>query len=970
MFLSTSNGFMEKNSFGSPGGRGSSVKGVELSSEDSYDVRRQKLARIILDSMYQFLGLLDIDGNVIEINQAALDGAGIALSEVVGKPFWEARWWALSEATKDRVRSMVAEAATGSFVRCDIEIYGESRGRRTIVVDFSLTPIFDDSGQVAFLLPEGRNISEKIAIEAELTRRNNEVHAALEKLREIDGFKTKFFSNVSHELRTPLTLILGPVNQLLHSSNEFSERDQFRLQTIKRNAQALLQQVNDLLDLARIDAGEMPLVYVCADIVGLVREVAESFEAAAEERGINLTFAGEEELYVDIDRAKFVRVITNLLSNAFKFTPHGGRIRCSFDRQPGERVLLSVQDSGRGVPDHLKRAIFDRYAQGTDELSSKGSGLGLNIVKEFVELHRGTITLLDAPQHGALFQVELPLRAPSGAYVRARDTGSTTSIDPVELPTHFEPPPQPEKLGKPLIVVAEDNPDLRQFLYDVLADDYRVLLAENGELALQLVCSSAPDLVITDLMMPEMDGERFVHELRKFQTSHIPVLVLSARADNALRETLLEDFVQDYLTKPFSPQELRARVRNLIAVKRTVDILQKELNSQASDISELTNGLIESRKSLQEGMRALQISERRWLGFYENTAVGIALIDADGKIMKANPALQQMLGYSQAEILHVSLVEISEASERATTRDNVYSLLEGRRGSYQLEKRYERRDGSFLWAKVCASVIPVVDREGPRIAVIVEDLSAQKNAEDALAKTQADLARVSRLTTMGELVASIAHEVNQPLAAIVTNSHAALRWLEREEPDYQEVVAALQRVHRDAAHAGNVITRIRGFLKKEGLKRERVNIPVMIDALVQMLQRILNQASVQIDVNIPPRLPVLWGDQVQLQQVILNLLVNAIDALRSHEGKRRIVVAVREDPACGLLFSVQDSGPGVPVEMITAIFEPFHSTKSDGLGMGLAISKSIVEHHGGTLWLDASYTEGSRFAFCIPVNAR
>lgn len=945
------------------------MKGVALSEGDSRDVRRQKLARIILDSMYQFLGLLDVHGNVIEINQAALDGAGVSLDQVVGKPFWEARWWALSETTRQRVRSMVAEAATGRFVRCDMEIYGESHGSRTIVVDFSLTPIFDDDGRVAFLLPEGRNISEKIAIEAELTRRNDEVQAALEKLRKIDGFKTKFFANVSHELRTPLTLILGPVNQLLQASGGIAEREHFRLATIKRNAQALLQQVNDLLDLARIDAGEMPLVYVCADIVSLVRDVAGGFEAAAEERGIALSFTGEEELYADIDRAKMVRVVTNLLSNAFKFTPPGGRIRCSFDRLPGERVLLSVQDSGPGVPDSLKGSIFDRYAQGADELSAMGSGLGLNIVKEFVALHHGTISLLDAPEHGALFQVELPLRAPPGAFVRARDSGWMPALETVEVPRQGELPQLPEKAGNPRIVVAEDNPDLRQFLYDVLADDYQVTLAENGGLALAMVCADPPDLIITDLMMPEMDGERFIHELRGRQISHIPVLVLSARADDVLRETLLEGFVQDYLTKPFSPQELRARVRNLITVKRTVDILQKELNSQASDISELTSGLIASRKSLLEGMRALQISERRWQGFYENTAVGIALVDADGQIMKANPALQQMLGYGDQEITGVSLVDITEASERATTRDNVYGLLEGRRGSYQLQKHYQRKDGSYLWAKVCASVIPVVDREGPRIAVIVEDLTAQKRAEDALAKTQADLARVSRLTTMGELVASIAHEVNQPLAAIVTNSHAALRWLEREEPDTQEVVAALQRVHRDAVHAGDVIRRIRGFLKKEGMKRQIVDVPGMIDALIQMLRRVLDEAAVHVDLRLPAELPRLMGDQVQLQQVLLNLLVNAIDALRSQQAEeRRIVVEVCEDSSCGLRFSVEDSGPGVPEGTAATVFEPFHSTKSDGLGMGLAISRSIVENHGGTLRLEASSPAGARFAFCIPVT--
>lgn len=286
-----------------------------------------------------------------------------------------------------------------------------------------------------------------------------------------------------------------------------------------------------------------------------------------------------------------------------------------------------------------------------------------------------------------------------------------------------------------------------------------------------------------------------------------------------------------------------------------------------------------------------------------------------------------------------------------------------------MQKRYERKDGSYLWAKVCSSVIPVVDREGPRIAVTVEDLSAQKAAEEALAKMQADLARVSRLTTMGELVASIAHEVNQPLAAIVANSHAALRWLERPEPNIQEVVAALQRAHRDATHAGNVIKRIRSFLKKEALKQERLDIPGMIDALLQMLQRVLLQHAITVKVRIAPSLPEQMGDQVQLQQVILNLLVNAIDAMRCDTLRtRRILIDVRAESSCGVLFSVTDTGPGIPESIKSAIFEPFHSTKSDGLGMGLAISRSIVDSHGGSLWLDETSPEGARFAFCLPVR--
>lgn len=948
-----------------------SVKGVALAADDSIEVRRQKLARIILDAMYQFLGLLDIDGTVLEINRAALEGAGIALDDVIGKPFWEARWWAISEESRNRVRRMVAQARTGEFVRCDIEIYGDAHGERTIFVDFSLTPIRNDAGEVAFLLPEGRNITEKIAIEAELTRKNGELQLALEKLREIDGFKTKFFANVSHELRTPLALILGPVDQLLkESAGGLGERERFRLQTIKRNAQSLLHQVNDLLDLARIDARQMPLAYVCANVVPLLREVAASFAAAAEERSIALLIEGADELYADIDRAKFVQVLVNLLSNAFKFTPAGGRISCSIKRVANRRFLLSVQDNGPGVPPPMKEQIFDRFAQGQGGFSGSGSGLGLNIVKEFVELHSGTVVVIDAPGGGAIFQVEMPMRAPKGVFVR--ETGEGVAVVPQRDSNFAEPAlhaVSPYKAGNPRLLVVEDNPDLRHFLHDVLIDDYNVTLAANGAEALALALDEAPDLIITDLMMPHFDGEQFVRELRASgRFPNLPVLVLSARADDALRETLLDELVQDYLTKPFSPQELRARVRNLVTVKRSVDILQRELNSQASDMGELTAGLVASRKSLQDGLVALQISERRWQGLYRNTAVGIALADRDGRILKANPALQQMLGYSETDIVGVSFIELTEESQRAMTMRSVHGLFDGSIDNYHVQKRYEKRDGSFLWANVSVSLIPAVDQEGPRLAVIVEDVTSRRQAETSLAKTQSELARVSRFTTMGELVASIAHEVNQPLSAIVTNSQAALRWMTREKPDYREVMAALNRVNRDANLAGGVISRIRNFLSI-GAKRERLEAQHIIDDLLLMLQAMLVDAGVKVEVDIGPALPVLLADPVQLQQVLLNLVVNAVDALREQaDGNRRIRIAVSGRSGEGVVFSVSDTGPGIRPEVADKIFEALFSTKSDGLGMGLAISRSIIENHGGRLRLEASPEGGANFVFNIPVS--
>ncbi len=953
--------------------RRTSVRGVVIEAGDARDVRRQKMARIILDSMYQFLGLLDLDGTVLEINQAALNGAGVGLEDVIGRPFWEARWWEVSEEVRQRVREMIATARTGQFVRCDFEVFGDLQGSRTIVIDFSLTPILDDEGEVAFLLPEGRNITEKIAGNAELSRKNSELQGALERLKELDGYKTRFFANVSHELRTPLALILGPVDQLIKDGTGLGERERFRLAAIQRNARSLLQQVNNLLDLARIDADRMPMAYVNADLVALVREIAAGFEAAAEDRHISLGLRGEDELYAEVDRAKFVRVMANLLSNAFKFTPAGGRIACQVESVPGGRVLIGVQDTGPGVPDAMKAHIFDRFTQGRDDPGAGGSGLGLNIVKEFVDLHRGTVVVMDAPGGGALFQVELPARAPEGAFVRSGGGKDMPALAEGAFPLAPDlPRPAAEVFhpGKPKVLVAEDNPDLRLFLYDVLSDEYNVILREDGEAAFQAAIADPPDLIITDLMMPRWGGERFVRALSERRDfPNVPVLVLSARADDALRENLLEHLVQDYLTKPFSAQELRARARNLVTVKRTVDILQRELNSQASDILELTAGLVASRKSLQRSFAALQVSDRRWQGLYENTAVGIALADRDGKILSANPALQRMLGYARDEIVGVSLIELTAPCERGLTERNVHGLFDGDFPSYTVQKRYEKKEGGYLWANVSASRIPAMDEDGPMLAVIVEDITARMEAERSLAATRAELTRVARFTAMGELVASIAHEINQPLAAVITNSQAALRWLSHDEPNLVEVAAALQRANRDASLAGAVISRIRGFLRAGQIRRAPVDLARMLDEVLQMLQLMLTEAGVDPCVRLPDPPPRLIADAVQLQQVLINLIVNAVDAMREQSERARLLqIDVVADPAGGLRFSVRDNGPGVAAGSDARMFEAFFSSKPDGLGMGLAISRSIVENHGGRLWLARDGGPGACFEFTIPDN--
>ena len=346
--------------------------------------------------------------------------------------------------------------------------------------------------------------------------------------------------------------------------------------------------------------------------------------------------------------------------------------------------------------------------------------------------------------------------------------------------------------------------------------------------------------------------------------------------------------------------------------------------------------------------------------------MGIALADRDGRILSANPALQRMLGYGKGEIVGVSLVDITEESQRLMTGRNVQGLFDGALPGYQIQKRYEKKAGGYLWANVSASRIPAVDQDGPMLAVIVEDITAKKEGEQSLAATRSELARVSRFTTMGELVASIAHEVNQPLAAVITNSAAALRWLALEKPNYEEVVAALHRVSRDATLAGGVISRIRKFLRAGEIKQEWIAVPKLLDELLLMLHTVLLDAGVQVELRIPPDLPKIFADNVQLQQVILNLVINAVDAMREMPGKRLLTLEVKEDATDGAVFSVQDCGPGVPPQAQEKLFDAFFSTKEDGLGMGLAISRTIVENHGGRLWLDAAVESGARFVFNIP----
>ena len=372
---------------------------------------------------------------------------------------------------------------------------------------------------------------------------------------------------------------------------------------------------------------------------------------------------------------------------------------------------------------------------------------------------------------------------------------------------------------------------------------------------------------------------------------------------------------------------------------------------------------ITDRKRAEAALRA---SEERWRAMFEIAPVGITTIDFERRrYLTANESFQRMTGYTEAELRDLTTLEITHEDDRAAMQERIDS---GSVGVLQ-RKRYRRKDGEVVWADVTAFVVPATDGTPAfRVAVIV-DITERKRAEEALQQAQADLARLNRVMLLGEMTASIAHEVNQPIAATVTNAHAGLRWLGAQPPDLEEARQALGRIVRDGSRAGEVIDRIRALVKKVPPRRELLDINEAIREVIALTQTDMQRNGVRLQTRLPGNLPLVPADRVQLQQVIMNLIVNAIEAMNSVDDRPlELTVGSGKEDANALFVEVQDTGPGIGPADFDRLFQSFYTTKPGGIGMGLAISRSIVEAHGGRLSATPNAFGGAVFRFTLPVE--
>jgi signal transduction histidine kinase/DNA-binding response OmpR family regulator len=421
-------------------------------------------------------------------------------------------------------------------------------------------------------------------LEFKVDKRTAELKEAQHKLAEIIKAQNRFFTNISHEFRTPLTLIMGPSRQILEGSSDDKVKEHAEL--INRNAKKLNLLANQLLDISRIEAGRMKLKTGQKNIVPVIKRITYSFQSFAESKDISLDFHSEKEkiiLYADED--KIDKIFSNLLSNALKFTPAGGRIivRVITDEN---FVEISISDNGIGIPKDKIDKIFDRFYQVDNKLSKEygGTGIGLSLTKELVEIHKGKISVESEVGKGSTFKVILPLRKEHLLPEEIDEDISMTGEDEKDItPQSFiasgfdrnlktnDRIASVDKLDKPQLLIIEDHPDVRKYISDILCSSYNIDEAFDGEDGLRKSFEEIPDMIISDIMMPKMDGIKLCQSLKSdSRTSHIPIILLTAKATINDKIEGLQTGADDYIMKPFEEAELKARINNLLEQRERI----------------------------------------------------------------------------------------------------------------------------------------------------------------------------------------------------------------------------------------------------------------------------------------------------------------------------------------------------------------------------------------------------------------
>lgn len=434
-------------------------------------------------------------------------------------------------------------------------------------------------------------------------------HAEAQKLRELDALKSAFFANISHEFRTPLTLMIGPLKQMEQGRLNESDTKKYT-KMMRHNGERLLHLINQMLDLSKLESGKLALQVNKTDITGLLKATVYSFNSLAEQKQVNYhTHFPEHEIIGWIDKDKFQKIITNLISNAFKFTPENGSVSVAVDNGD-KRLRITVQDSGAGIPKEQLDKIFDRFYQ--IEGTEGGTGIGLSLVKELVQLHKGQISVSSDTGRGASFRLSIPIEREfyldDDIEIAGKETQQQMPGIIANAVAADEAPDAITDTSLPTVLIVEDNTDLQQFISDLLKTNFNIAIAGNGKEGLDKALQLIPDLIVSDVMMPVMNGVAMTNEIKRNEkTSHIPIIMLTAKAASESKIEGLKTGADDYLVKPFDGDELIVRIQNLIEQRKKLRVLfsQKVISIQPEtiEVQSLENIFIEKvRAAIDENL--------------------------------------------------------------------------------------------------------------------------------------------------------------------------------------------------------------------------------------------------------------------------------------------------------------------------------------------------------------------------------
>jgi signal transduction histidine kinase len=774
-----------------------------------------------------------------------------------------------------------------------------------------------------------RALSGAIALDEERRR--------AEALAELDRAKTAFFSNVSHEFRTPLTLSLGPVEEALSSPERMLSGA--ALETVHRNQLRLLRLVNGLLEFARIEAGRVQANLEPTDLAALTADLASAFRSAFQRAGVRLVTDIPPALVTRVDPDMWEKIVLNLLSNALKYT-FEGEVRVVL-REGSERVALEVRDTGVGIPPDSLERVFERFhrIEGTRARTQEGSGIGLALVAELTRLHGGSVRAESTLGGGSVFTVELPAERGSerGESSSARRPQHAASYVGEALRWAAPEPEEPATPSRPeedaRILVADDNADMREYLRRVLGVRWWVETAADGKAALASARARPPDVVVCDVMMPELDGFGVLRALREdAATRDVRVVMLSARAGEEAQVDGLRAGADDYVVKPFGARELVARVATQVELSRA----RRRLEGQRAELYRLFVQAPAPICVLRGSDLAFEVANPG----YE------ALIGRSG--IAGRPLLEvlpELRGQGLVETLH----EVMRTGTAFVAHERPVQLA--RAPGMEPEPRWF----TFLYA-------PLTTEGGAieRVMVFANDVSEQVRAREAVEAAS---------RAKDEFLAMLGHELRNPLAPMTTS----LQLMKIRAP--QTFVREREVLERQVGHMTRLVDDLLDVSRitrgKVELRRRRVQVSDVVARALEVAEPMIAERSHAVEVDVAPGL-VVDGDADRLVQIVSNLLTNAAKYMR--ERGRIRVRAVAEGPQ--VVVTVEDEGRGLEPALQPRVFDLFVQGQRTvrgargGLGLGLAIVKNLTEMHGGSVAARSDGPgKGSTFEVRLPLAA-